>query len=649
MNRRTLWIVLLSVCALAVTGCGGGHLTVVISTAPTTLTAGTNSNVVATVTHDPKAAGVTWSCTPGNSAATCGSFNPAQTPSGTASVYTAPPSAPSSTNGVVTITATSVTNTARSASAPITITGVATANFVFYASGEEDNVTEEVDDQYSIAGVVAIAQDGSGDVIAGEQDYNDGDGNTSPQPSGDTITGGQLVMASDGSGNAILTLTTNNASLPNGGTEVFALAFANTNHAVIVEFDGTATSSGSYDFQSSTAALVSASYSFIANGADSDFDPVCDGGVFAVDASGNITGVYDVNDDGVPTLNTAIPAGATAGPTDSFGRGAVGGSIIGTASINYYVVGPEVTRIIDVDTHDTAVGSAYGQGSTAGSFSTTSIGQSIFSIGNSLDFYGAVGQFTADADGATFSGVADLNDLVRAVQLTASPINGTYAMAANGYGSLTFNESDFGDDVETLGVYAVDPTLNILDPNDSTDTADLGGALTAEMDANLVGVGSIVPQTPADLVLADFSGFYAFGAQGDTTEGDEFDFVGTATVTPGATTGTFVGEGALSDPANALGTGGVTSSTATFNATVTPDPVNAGRYTLGPLAVASSNTPPDFDAFNFDTVTAYQASGGQLFWLEVDTDSYFLGPIELGTAPAGGARKAQAKASTKKH
>src|ERR1700685_618100 len=183
MNRRTLWIVLLSVCALAVAGCGnGGHLTVTITTAPTTLAAGTNSNVVATVTHDPAAAGVTWSCTPGNSAATCGSFNPAQTPSGTASVYTAPPGPPSSTNGVVTITATSVTNTARSASAPITITGVATLNFVFAASGEENNGNGDI---YSIAGVVAVAQDGSGDIISGEQDFNDGDTNTVPD---DAIT-----------------------------------------------------------------------------------------------------------------------------------------------------------------------------------------------------------------------------------------------------------------------------------------------------------------------------------------------------------------------------------------------------------------------------------------------------------------------------
>src|SRR5579862_90639 len=134
MSRGTLWIVLLSVCALGVAGCGGsgGHLAVTLTTAPTTLAVNTGGNVVATVVHDPNAAGVTWSCTP---AVACGqfSFAPASTTSGGTAVFTAPPAVP--VGGQVTITATSVTNTARSASATVTITASSTAtnNFVFYA------------------------------------------------------------------------------------------------------------------------------------------------------------------------------------------------------------------------------------------------------------------------------------------------------------------------------------------------------------------------------------------------------------------------------------------------------------------------------------------------------------------------------------
>ena len=661
MRRATLWIVFLSACALAVAGCGGGgHLRVTVTTAPTTLAAGASSNVTATVTHDHAAGGVNWSCAPSGA---CGTFNPVQTPSGTPSTYTAPDAAPA--GGSVTITATSVTKPSVSASVTLAITGVASQNFAFYASGEENNPLIEGADTYSIAGVVAIAEDGSGTVTGGEQDYNDGHGNTSPQPGGDTITGGSLVMFD--SVNGLLTLSINNDALPQGGTEVFAVAFANSNHAVITEFDG-ATSFGSLDLQTTTAMPVSASFAFAANGANVNFDPVAEAGVFAADATGILTGTVDQNDsDTGVTLGIAIPANTQLGPTDAFGRGTVIGSLDGSgAVINYYMVGPEVIRFIDVDLVDTAVGSAYGQGSSSGSFSSGSIGQSVFSIGSAIDFYGAVGQFFTSAAPAAaaprtktpvpqglpactgvntcvFNGVGDLNDLLHGDQLTAQPISGTYSIAANGYGSLSFNDGDF-DTVATLGVYAVDPTLNILDPNDTTDGT--GGALIAEMDTNLVGIGSIVPQT--DTAVASFNGSYAFGGQGDTTEGDEFDFVGGATATTGATV-VFSGLGALSDPFDALTGSFVQSANATFNATFTPDPVNtaAGRYTAI-LEVAASNAPPDFPTVDLG-VTAYQAYDGQLFCLETDADSYFLGSLEAASTPFGGAQKAHPRASLKKH
>jgi hypothetical protein len=558
----------------------------------------------------------------------------------------------------------------RSATVSIAITAVQTANFVFYLAGQE---LDDGADTYSLAGVVAIAQDGSGNVISGEQDYNDGDGNTSPQTggaSGDSITGGTLVMATDGSGNATLMLTTNNASLPNGGTEVFALAFANPNHAVIVQFDGSATSSGSYDLQTSTAAPVGApsvSFAFVASGTNTMFDPVCDGGVFSVDASGNVTGVYDLNDsDNQPaTFANPIPAGVTTGSVDAFGRGVITGALFGGAAINYYVVGPEVLRLIAVDPNATAVGSAYGQGTTAGSFSSGSLGPSVFQIGSRRNFYGAVGQFsTAPEAGVvkakphantpvretgttctgtgpcSFSGEGDYNDLNSGGGGFVADISGTYSIATTGYGSLNF-DGTFANTIDVFGVYAVDPALNILDPNNTTDTVDSGGALIAEMDANLFGTGSIVPQT--SVAQTSFSGFYAFGAQGDDSSGFEFDFVGTGTVTPGDSNSTLVGEGSLSDPFGVFTDPG-SEIPVTFNATPSlPDA--DGRYFINPLVM---ETGPD-TTFNLSDVAAYQASGGQLYWVETEEGTVFLGSLEQGTAPTPDARKAQAKASVKKH
>ena len=77
MNRAPLWTVIVALSALAIAGCGsgGGPLTIAI-TAPGSLAASTTGNLSATVTHDPKAQGVTWSCAP---VGFCGTFTLAHT------------------------------------------------------------------------------------------------------------------------------------------------------------------------------------------------------------------------------------------------------------------------------------------------------------------------------------------------------------------------------------------------------------------------------------------------------------------------------------------------------------------------------------------------------------------------------------------
>lgn len=632
MSRGTLWIVLLSVCALGVAGCGSsGHLAVTITTAPTTLAVGATANLIATVTHDHNNAGVTWACQP---SVACGafSFNPDATPGGTATVFTAPPAIPN--GGSVTITATSVANTARSASVTITITAssTATANFVFYASGEEAS-----GDTYSIAGVVAISTDGNNTIVGGEQDYNDGDVTTSPQPSGDFISGGSLTFADDGSG-AILTLVTNNPNVGVSGTETFALSYANPNHALIIQFDGSATSFGSFDLQTSAATPVSASFSFTDTGADSTGAPVADGGIFTLDGSSNITGFFDSNDAGTVVLDTAIPTGVSAGPTDSLGRGNVIGGLAGAVSINYYVVGPEVLRTINVDATDTAVGSAYGQATTA--FSPASIGTSVFNVGSSAGLYGAAGQFTTDGS-ANFTGVADENESVLdGDDPVTGAIGGTYVMASDGYGAMNFTTAL--NSMTTFGIYAVDPTLNILDPNNPGEGVG-GGALIAEMDS-LVGIGALIPQT--DAALADVASFVTIGAQGDTnTDGvgnDEFDFVG-----EGPFGGGILGDatGALSDPFGAL-TGTVVESTnALFDATFAADADNPGRSTATLEISASNGT--DFSTVNL-AVTAYEANPSQLFWVEMDPTAFFNGSIQANTIVGDDAKPAKPRPNARK-
>lgn len=651
MRRGIFWSLLVAFCAMGNAACGGGSnstptLTVKITTAPASMSVGTTANVVATVSHDSAAGGVTWNCTP---AAACGatSFSPDATASGAMSVFTAPAAIPS--GGTVTITAASVTSPGvTSGPVNITITGGTTKsqNFSFYVSGVALN--DEGHDPYDIAGVVAIATDGSGTVTSGVQDYSDGDRIASPEPQGDAITSGSLVMTANGLGT--LTLVTNNSKLGVAGMEMLAVAFANSSHALITQFDGSATSSGSLDLQTSTA-LPSGAFSFVVAGSGNNDEALVYGGVFTVDASGNITGMGDMNDGGEVSLGTPIPAGAMLSTPDTFGRGTITTDTVIFGTVNYYVVGLKTFRIVETELGQTAVGSAYSQGANP-NFSSASIGASVFSLGQSIDFYSAAGQFTVNLaasakNGPTsvthagaaaestsnFGGVGDLNE-VDGPLLPAASINGTYTLAANGYGSMTFAEG-FGD-VAVLGLYAVDPTLNILDPNNTTDTAAEGGAVIAEMDTNLVGIGAVLPQT--DTTLADFKGAYAFGAQGrsGSADGFEFDYLGETNVTAGA----FAGTAALSDPFAALTRTAGEFSKVTIAGTAAEDASHAGRFTFSPLAISGTEFASPVNL----TVTVYQASAGQLVWVQMDPNFESGGTIEQNTlAPAEAARSAVAR------
>src|SRR5208283_4070749 len=144
--------------------------------------------------------------------------------------------------GTYTVTAT-VASGAEPANFVLTNTAI---NYAFYLSGLE--ALNFGPNFYALAGSVSV--DGNGNILGGEQDYNDGEELQSPEPDPDIIlpsSGGLAVDPTTGQGT--LTLMTNNPSLGNDGIETLGVQFVNTNHALIVQFDGSATSSGSMDTQ----------------------------------------------------------------------------------------------------------------------------------------------------------------------------------------------------------------------------------------------------------------------------------------------------------------------------------------------------------------------------------------------------------------
>jgi hypothetical protein len=533
--------------------------------------------------------------------------SPAFTANGTAGTYNVVATA----QGVSGSATFALTNT----SSTLTVT-----TYSFYAAG-----TDADDFNYTLAGSVSI--DSNGNVTSGVQDFNDGggavNGVTSPEPSGDSITGGTLSVTS-GTQQGTLTLVTNNALL---GTETLAVNFANTNHALIAEFDGNATSVGSLDLQTSISTMPSGAFSFAGAGADVNGNQVVAGGIFTITNTG-LSGTIDVDDDFAPQSGTAFSA-TVGSPNSTTGRGTLTNSAFGI-SVVYYVVGPEAIRIMDVDTTDTFLASAYGQG--AGNFTASSIGQSVISVTGTPVFvqYVLAGQISTTPNAETFAGVIDADEYGSFAN--ANPISGTYAMASDGYGSLTITNGG-GGDATSFGVYAVDPNLNISDPNNSTGG---GGALVVDLDTAVVGTGVLVPQT--DIVAADFSGSYVFDGQFITTN-DEADFAGQGTVTGTA----FAGTGFLNDPFGDFVTTPLNSSV-TFAGALQADGSNPGRYFLDPLEMTVPNV-----TGTALTVAVYQASGGQLFWVETDAGSVFSGQIQQQASASSGAKKPPLKAASRKH
>ncbi len=542
------------------------------------------------------------------------------TANGTAGAFTVT----AAVSGVTTPATFTFTNTSATAN---------TTTYVFYAGGAEAPNTGngDLESYYAVAGAVAI--DANGNVVGGEEDYNDASGITQGGTTPVSITSGTLTV--DATGQGTLTLVTGNQFLGVAGTETLGVQFANTSHALIIQFDGSATSSGSLDQQTATSG--GGNFAFVLSGVDWEYGPVGYGGVYSV-SSNSITGIADVNDDGVPVTANTFTGSSTS--TDSYGRGSATVAINSTTlTLYYYTVGAEVIRLIDMDPGGVdgdggaAVGSAYGQGSTT-TFSASSLGSSTGNavLGLQADPWGypyaTAGSIIATpvsgTSTGTFTGTVDDNE--DGATAAGQPFAGTYSVSnnsTNGYSNLTVTNTNPPSPffhVTNLGVYMTDPTLNLLDPN---NTAGPGGALVLDLDPDLSGgTGLVIPQT--DFTTADFSGNYAFGAQEYFSfQGNinEFDYLGQGSISSLALTGT----GLVSDPFAFFAANGALYSATAMSGTAAADTNEAtnGRYTMPFVVDAVTNSPSD-DL----SLAIYQASGGTLLFME---SSPSLGSLGFGS------------------
>jgi hypothetical protein len=649
------------------------------------MTAGGTVGLLATVLNDPTNAGVTWSCAP---VGACGSFNPGQTGYHIDTLYTAPASGPSSAITLpITITATSVTDSTLSVSATVTVF-VATPALL---NGQYAIVLPPGNGGWGVAGSVTL--DGQGDVLGGEVDWESpccGTGNIPVIPT--STTGGSFYTL-DATGHGTLSLDLE------GDFQTHGITATSSSHLVIAEedqFNGyTIGAVGSMDLQSAgptfSGSQVAGGYSFTLSGYSGAMGANTSwGGIFTADGtatptnSGNITGgIFDENagnNGGGTGYNSATGAAGlsftgTYTAPDANGRGIItlssspdtpgpcGASPLPACTqYAYYIVTPQVLRLVVITNAGNGgnSGSAFGQGSLATAANDTNAALSggfVFSCfgfgdnNNGGDSSAAAGQFTTDGNGNLTGGIMDFNVAdggtpVPTIATTDISLAGsTYSISGSPRGTLTTPSG------QIYNIYLTDPTLNLLDPNNTSGT---GGALLLEADnpsapyGNAIGV--MIPQ--ADAATATLAGTYAILLSNQSNlgccssdGGFSGDFI-VSTTTPG----TFSGEGDF----QGTGTNNATLITGPLSGTFVADESNPGRFTSTiyttpcfPLYVPDPKAPtPCGGAFNGSTeppesLSFYLANSSQGFGVETDSTAPVFGVVELqvNSSPAGAAAK----------
>ena len=466
-------------------------------------------------------------------ASSCGSFNPTSTASGTATVYTAPATVPSP--NTVTVTATSVTDTTKSASATVTITLtpiLADGNYVYHFSGWDANGPSFFVGAFTVAGGV---------ITGGEQDFSDA-ANGFPLVA--------LVPANcslSGAGNNIQVVLglANNTTIGVNGIETVRGTVVSSSRVLISEFDTFGAATGSIDLQTTPVAAPSGGYAFVTSGWDINnttspptFLPLAIGGVL------NFTGtsltitnsVFDYNVGGQVGQALLFASGSLSGP-DPFGRVTI--SLTPTSTSNVpafiltgYVIGPNQIRLVEsqADTlSDDLGGVALGQGSNAGGFSLSSLGNTTYVFAasgqdvNSASTFGGLATFGGNLSFSTsgaLSGTLAINDGTNFVATNIT--GGNYVVDFTGRATISgILTSQFPSDAFTFQLY--------LDGN--------GNALQLGADALEFTSG------PAYLKTAtsnDFEGPYALEGSGiiNATSLPAWGAVGPVTVTSDTLTGT---------------------------------------------------------------------------------------------------------------
>ena len=596
--------------ACAQSGSGGssssaGSIAVTITTPPpATMITGASRPIAAQITGDTTNSGVVWSCSPGNSAATCGQFSSNDSVQTT---YTAP-----TVTGNVTITVASVHQSSASANAQVTIapSPLADGNYVFSLAGTD--MANNALSPYFVTGAFTVK---NGSITAGEQDSDD----AASFGVADQINpvGSSLSQTADGNLQIVLAISCPGTHCPGvNGVETLNASFLpeNPQKANLIEFDASASASGILQLQDSEAAATApvGGYAFAVNGQDRNGKPTSIGGVIDVPVAGQVSqanSVFDIDDDGAIQVSQAFTLASSVTVPDGFGRVEFQLFPASSTPLQFNLIGYIISesRIQLIETFDpfqgTLGGAALSQ-SNPGNFSSASIAGSSYVLG-------LTGSHLTNGTAAplqiaallTFNSDTSISGSVSSSQVPQSPFTITAAAAPNYMVGTTGRVAVSG---LTVGPNSFTPAL-YLDGNGHAMAITVD---TLNVDAGHVLEGVGFAQSAGSTF--SFNGKYGMDATGwDAKTTGELDAVGGITATESS--GTFSGTVDLS---------WLNSSTPTRPGLAVSGNLTAaanGIFT-GTITGLDVTTPTNADQFNFYLIDP----AGNAIAIETDTNQFTL-------------------------
>jgi hypothetical protein len=482
-------------------------ISVTLSNTFQSVAAGTAAPTInAQVMNDPSNNGVAWTITANGAdcAPACGTVTPVGAPS-LAVTYTPPASAPASGN-YPTITATSVTDTGKSANFSFAIEPGAgggggnpqllEGQFAFLLRGFDTTGAAT-----GIAG--SFTADGQGNITGGEIDVNHETGITP------TLTGVSGSYTVDTSFNGIPrgAITFSNPAFPGGGGTpgVFRYVLSGDGtHGNLIESDSTGDQvTGFFVKQDATAFSFASIAGPFAFGLDSDAPAdgrVVEVGEFALSSAGAVSsGIADESQAGTPApiFSAAAIAGGLSAAPDSSGRAALT-LVSGSQSTLYaaYVVSADEILLMEDD-----LGGAFGTVLTgvaraqaaldANSVNGVSVLQMTgidFPTGTNTDGPATIVGVMTISGGNTFSVIFDLNDL-GSISGPEEIVSGSVAFdPTTGRGSVSIPGGFNGGFLDSVVFYIYGPGKGfIIDADPSNNNGITNEALSGTFTAQAAG------------------------------------------------------------------------------------------------------------------------------------------------------------------